>query len=93
MENGNEERSTITMFDTQTGAGTEMIIADTAEMNGSKYLLVYEREDEEEAEASVLKEINESEEDIYYEQITDENELESIIALFGDSGFDYTIRF
>ena len=93
MENGNEERSTITMFDTQTGAETEMIIADSVEFNGSKYLLVYEREDGEEAEASVLKEINESEEDIYYEQITDENELESIIALFGDSGFDYTIRF
>ena len=81
----NSGLKTISMFDTQTGAETVMVVADTAVFGGVKYLLVYDSEHikDDEAEASVLKEVNESENDFYYEPVTDGAELESVAGLFG----------
>ena len=90
----NKESLHIVLTDTETGAEIEMTIADTATQNGVRYLLVYESgfNDEDEAEARILKEIDDSGDDVYYEQVTGDDELETAAALFNDPENGYEIE-
>ena len=95
MDNKKNECESIKMFDVETGLEIEMIIADTAEYGGVKYMLVYESksDNDEEAEAYIYKEINESGDEILYESVTDATELESAAALFQNPDYDYSLKF
>jgi len=89
MNNEYDEHETISMFDVKTGGETEMIVADAAVFGGARYLLVYDSKsvDDDVSEASVLKEIKESGDDVYYERVDDGDELESVAALFTNGDY------
>ena len=89
MNNEYDGQETISMFDVKTGGETEMIVADAAEFSGARYLLVYDSGsiDDDVSEASVLKEIKESGDDVYYERVDDGDELESVAALFTNNDY------
>lgn len=78
------------------GNDVEFIILDTIEHNKIIYLLVIEGEfiEDDEAEAVILKESKDSEDDKYsnYSFIEDEAELDEIIKLFQDNSDDYAIE-
>ena len=89
-----DEFETISILDTDTNSETEMIVIDTVECQGFKYLLVIEADlfDEDEAEASILKEMHEKGDDVFYEPIADDSEFNMIAAMFKSSDDDYTIE-
>ena len=95
MANEHDEIREIIMTDAETNAEMHMIIADTAEYNGVVYLLVYEsgQNEDDETDAIIIKEIRESGSDVLYEQVTDDEELESVAAIFQESGGDYTVLY
>ena len=62
----------------------EFFVLEETKINGTKYILVTESE-EDEAEAYILKDLAaEDEADSIYEIVEDENELEMVSALFAE---------
>jgi len=90
-----DERGTVVMRDAANGAEVKMLIEDSAESGGIRYLLVSAAgsHSEDEAEASILRELKESGDEIIYEQVTDADELRAAAALFRDPDCDYSIEF
>ena len=104
IEDLDEEMEVITMVDDETGeewSGTyqkldetgeeiEFVVVDRKEHNGAEYILVVESKDidDDEAEAAILKVVNESEEDITYSVIEDDDEFEAAAGLFESDDYD-----
>jgi len=78
------KRDTIIFINADTGAEAEMTVLGTVSHNGADYLLVCEpAEDGAEPDAAdILRLSGESGDDLIYENVTDENELEVVAALF-----------
>lgn len=95
-ENNEElECSTIIMKDEETGEDIELIIIDYVEFNNQNYFLVTEAESfdsDDDFEALILKESQESGEDSIYSIVEDDNELKQIIKLFEESTDEYDIE-
>ena len=89
-----QKSESIFIEDVTTGERTEMTVAATLSHNGSDYILVYEAESDPDAdaEAIVLKVASETDEDIYYENVTDADELRDVAALFTAMDGEFTIE-
>ncbi len=69
-------------FQTEDGTYEELFVLEETKLNGTNYLLVTDSE-EEEAECYIFKEISEKESDeVIYEPVEDETELDSLLAIF-----------
>lgn len=90
IEDLDEEMEVITMIDDETGEEIEFVVVDRKGLNGAEYILVVESSDidDDEAEAAVLKVVNESEEDITYSVIEDDDEFEAAAGLFESDDYD-----
>lgn len=90
-----EEFDTVTMTD-ELGNDVEFAILDSIEDGSNKYLLVIESDkmDDEAADAAILKEISDDNENLEYELIEDDEEFNKISLLFQQSGsgeYDFEI--
>ncbi len=69
---------------TDTNENTEFYVIEQTKLNGVNYLLVTES-NEEEAEAFILKQVTpEEEENVIYNVVEDDLELENIAKIFGE---------
>lgn len=89
-----EEFETIIVNDEESGEDIEFAIIDSLKSDKSEYILVIEADciDDEDAEATILKKIDEGDDDIAYELIEDDEEFDKIAALFQQSGGDYDVE-
>ncbi|MDD5945483.1 MAG: DUF1292 domain-containing protein [Clostridia bacterium] len=90
MDELDEEMEVITMIDDETEEEIEFVVIDRKELNGTEYLLVIESAyiDDDEAEAAILKVVNETEQDITYSVIDDDDEFDAAAALFESDDYD-----
>lgn len=85
------------MFDTITvynddGEEAEFYVLEQTQINGSTYLLATEDEYGDEAEAWIFKQVGTDENEVYYETIDDEDELEAVAGVFEELLEDYDIE-
>jgi len=87
-----EEIETLVMTDEE-GNDTEYVIIDSIDHKGSTFLLVVETAmvEDDEADAIVLKQVGEDEENYRYEEPTDE-EFEEIVRLLNEQSNEYDIE-
>lgn len=72
-------------FTLNTGEVVEFAVMEETKLSGTNYLLVTESEDEEtDTEAYILKEIAEDEEQVFYEMVEDDRELEYVSKIFAE---------
>ena len=85
-----EELEIITMIDDETGEEIEYVVIDRKQMNGTEYILVVESENanEDEAEAAILKVVNETDSDIIYSIIEDDDEFNAAASIFESDDYD-----
>lgn len=78
----------------QTGEEETFYIVEETRINGCNYLLVTESEDEGiEAEAYILKDVSdEKDADAIYEFVEDDDELDSVSAIFAQLLDDVTLK-
>ena len=90
----NDPAKTISIEDVNTGETVEMAVAGTLTHKGIDYILVYDAASGplDEAEAVILKVKNETDDDIFYEDLADADELSEIAALFMEMDDDLTIE-
>lgn len=91
-----EEFETIVVTDEE-GNDITLIILDVSEKDGYSYLLVadetsLEDDIEDETDVYILKGLITDEEDIHYEFVEDEAELDSLTTLFQDEDADYDLK-
>ncbi|SDZ78422.1 Protein of unknown function [Pseudobutyrivibrio sp. ACV-2] len=82
------------IFTGDDGENIEFFVIEETVVSGNKYLLVCDNEDEEEAEATILKEINADGEEAVYEFVEDDVEFAAVAKLFDelvgeDADIDY----
>jgi putative Holliday junction resolvase len=84
----------ITMRD-EDGEDISFVVLDVKDYNGAKYLLVLEEEfmDDEDAEASIIKAVEDEDEDEVYAFIEDDDEFEAVAGLFRDGNEDFDIEY
>ncbi|MCD8133708.1 MAG: DUF1292 domain-containing protein [Clostridiales bacterium] len=76
---------TVIMTDPKTGEESEFYVLEQTCIGGVSYLLVTEDDDEEEESlAYILKEIQTEEDDVIYEIVEDEVELNAIFKVFAE---------
>lgn len=92
LDEGFEEIESVTVTD-EDGNEFEFYILDVLEHKGTTYLLVIEDiEDEDEAEATIIKELEAEGEEVVYELIEDEEEFNLIAGLFESNTDDYDLE-
>ncbi len=64
------------------GEDIEFFVLEETQLSGIKYLLVCDSEDEEEGEATILKEVAEEGSDVVYEFVEDDIEFNAVAKLF-----------
>ncbi|MCC8080740.1 MAG: DUF1292 domain-containing protein [Lachnospiraceae bacterium] len=74
---------TVVMTDPQTGEEAEFYVLEQTCIGGVSYLLVTE-DDEDESLAYILKEIQTEEDDVIYEIVEDEVEMNAIFKVFAE---------
>lgn len=78
----------------ETGEDIEVYVLEQTTLQGKNYLLVTEdEEDSEEAECYILKEIAVEGDDVDYEFVEDDNELEAVAKVFSELLDDTDIEF
>lgn len=77
------------------GVAVDCFIIDTIANDGVQYLLVVSCEDfeEDEAEAFILKQIEDNGEEIIYTPVEDDNEYNKVLILFQENQTDYEMEF
>ncbi len=78
----------------ENGHEIEFTILDGLEKDEKRYLLVIETEfaDEDEIEATILKEDYTDDDELVYIIVEDDNEFDEIVAMFKNSNKDYDIE-
>lgn len=92
-----DEMETLNIIDDETGEEIELLVINKLKHNNFMYYLVLDAEladdEEEEPEASILKEVPDGAGDFFYEPVFDDNEFEAVAELFrNNSGEDYNIE-
>lgn len=89
-----EEFRTVQMTDEETGEVTEFAILDYAQDGDSKYMLVIDVEqmDEDDPDAMILKEAEESDDELTYVFLEDGEEFDKAADLFAKNHGDYEIQ-
>ena len=73
------------IFTGDDGEAIEFFVLEETQLSGNKYLLVCDSEDEdEESEATILKEITDDGDDSVYEFVEDDVEFEAVAKLFDE---------
>lgn len=57
-------------------------VLEQTQINGESYLLATEDTDDEELDAWIFKQVRAEDDEVYYETIDDETELEAVIGVF-----------
>lgn len=70
------------MFTTEEGEQIPFYIIEQTTLAGNSYLLVTDSEDEEEADAYILREMTDDDNQIIYELVDDDQELSAISKVF-----------
>ena len=69
----------------ENGNQTKWFVIEDTQLSGNKYILVCDNDDEnEDAEARILKEVSVYGDDVIYEDIEDENEFDAVAKLFNE---------
>lgn len=80
-------------FALEDGSEIELEVIEQTKINGINYLLVAEGEDVEEENAFLLKEIVTEKEELIYDAVEDENEIEAISKVFSELLEDVDIKY
>lgn len=98
FDENEEEIETLTIVDDESGEEIELMVINKLKYKEYTYYLVLEAEfmdddgDEEEPEATILKEVPDGAGDFFYEPILDDAEFDAVAELFRkNSGEDYDI--
>ena len=81
IKNDNMEK--ISFFDTENNEEVELYVLEQTTLRGIKYLLVAE-DNSDESEAYIFRQEGESEEDIIYTPVEDDNEYEALVKVFAE---------
>ena len=87
-----EQRDDKIVFTTLDNEEIEFCVIEQTMINGNNYLLVAADNDEEEADAMILKEVNFDDDNIVYEEIDDIVELEAVAKVFSELVDDFDIE-
>jgi hypothetical protein len=79
------------LFITSDNEEIEFTVLEQTTLNGKNYLLVVCDEDEEESEALILKEVLTENEDVVYDIVEDDVELDAVSSVFAELLEDYDI--
>lgn len=79
----------ITFYDSTTNEKVLFEVMDSFDMEGQRYLLVADEEDD----AAILKEIQMGDDEITYELIDDDHEFQKVALLFLESDSGYELEF
>ena len=74
----------ITFTDSQTNETVEFAVEEETQLNGVKYVLVSEGDEEGESEAYILKEIKTEDDEIFYQMVEDEVEFLALAKIFSE---------
>ena len=90
MEGSNQK----IMFTTSDNEKIEFTVLEQTTINGNNYILVCDSNaPEEEADALILKEIQKKGEDIVYDDVVDDIELQAVAKVFAELMDDIDIQF
>lgn len=91
MSDEKDDLESIVMTD-EDGNDVEFMIIDQILFDGNRYILVVEKEnaDEDEPEATILKELENTEDDITYVRV--EEEFDEVVELFSRNNKDYDLE-
>ena len=78
-------------FITSDNEEVEFSVLEQTTINGKNYLLVVCDEHEEEADALILKEVSNEEDDVIYDIVEDDIELNAVSSVFAELLEDYDI--
>ena len=85
-----ENKKTI-IFTDENNDKVEFEVIEQTTITGINYLLVCEANESEESDAFILKEIKNNDDDVIYDEVIDDIELQAVGKVFGellDEGFD-----
>ena len=74
----------ITFTDSETNETVEFAVEEETQLNGVKYVLVSEGDEEGDSEAYILKEIKTEDDDIFYQMVEDEVEFLALAKIFSE---------
>ena len=72
----------------------EFEVLEQTTISGNNYLLVCDTNDTEESDAFILKEIKKSDDEVFYDDVVDDVELQAVAKVFEellDEGFDIQV--
>ncbi len=90
MENNMSDENKV-IFVTSDNEEIEFTVLEQTTLNGSNYLLVVCDEEEDEADALILKEISVENDDVVYDIVEDDVELDAVSSVFAELLEDYDI--
>ena len=79
------------IFVTSDNEEIEFTVLEQTTLNGSNYLLVVCDDEEDEADALILKEISVDNDDVVYDIVEDDVELDAVSSVFAELLDDYDI--
>ena len=74
----------ITFTDSETNETVEFAVEEETQLNGVKYVLVSEGDEECDSEAYILKEIKTEDDEIFYQMVEDEVEFLALAKIFSE---------
>ena len=74
----------ITFTDSETNETVEFAVEEETQLNGVKYVLVSEGDEEGDSEAYILKEIKTEDDEIFYQMVEDEVEVLALAKIFSE---------
>ena len=74
----------ITFIDFETNEEVEFFVEEETQLNGEKYVLVSDGDDEGDSEAYILKEIRTEDDEILYQMVEDEVEFLALAKVFSE---------
>ena len=74
----------ITFTDSETNETVEFAVEEETQLNGVKYVLVSEEDEEGDSEAYILKEIKTEDDEIFYQMVEDEVEFLALAKIFSE---------
>ncbi len=74
----------ITFIDSETNEEVEFFVEEETQLNGEKYVLVSDGDDEGDSEAYILKEIRTEDDEILYQMVEDEVEFLALAKVFSE---------
>ena len=74
----------ITFTDSETNEAVEFAVEEETQLNGVKYVLVSEGDEEGDSEAYILKEIKTEDDEIFYQMVEDEVEFLALAKIFSE---------